>query len=132
MVVCRSHDRAGSLAHGVFISRPTCNPDQLPKSRPSSKIQTHWLGHKVVHIVIHNIKILKSCFHQYFIYIHKFNKRMAYNENHMVDRSMRIDSSHCEESFLTHLSTVFSYPHPKLITRNIIDFLIHIEKILSS
>ncbi len=30
MVVCRSHVTARSLAHGVFISRPT------------SKIQTHW------------------------------------------------------------------------------------------
>ncbi len=40
-------------------------------------IPTHWLGHKVVHIVTHNIKKLKSCFHQYFIYIHKFNKTMA-------------------------------------------------------
>ncbi len=29
MVVCRSHDTVGSLAHGVFISRPT------------GKIQTH-------------------------------------------------------------------------------------------
>ncbi len=30
MVVCRLHDAAESLAHGVFISRP------------SGKIQTHW------------------------------------------------------------------------------------------
>ncbi len=65
MVVCRLHDTAGSLAHGVFISRPT------------GEIQTHWLGHKVVHIVTGNIQKLKSCFHQYFIYIHKFNKAMA-------------------------------------------------------
>ncbi len=65
MVVCRSHDTAGSLAHGVFISRPT------------GKIQTHWLRHKVVYIVTSNIQTLKSCFHQYFIYIHKFNKTMA-------------------------------------------------------
>ncbi len=35
MVVCRSHDTARSLAHGVFISRPTS------KSRPTGKIQTH-------------------------------------------------------------------------------------------
>ncbi len=90
MVVCRSHDTVGSLAHGVFISRPTGNPDPLAKSRPTGKIQTHlqnpdplvrsrstgW-GHKVVHIVTRNIKKLKSCFHQYFIYIHKFNKTMA-------------------------------------------------------
>ncbi len=27
------------------------NPDPLAKSRPIGKIQTHWLGHKVVHIV---------------------------------------------------------------------------------
>ncbi len=46
MVVCRSHDTAGSLAHGVFISRPTG--------------KTHWLGHKVVHIVTRNIKKIKS------------------------------------------------------------------------
>ncbi len=36
MVVCRSHDTAWSLAHGVFISRPT------GKSRRTDKIQTHW------------------------------------------------------------------------------------------
>ncbi len=53
------------------------NPDPLAKSRPTGKIQAHWLGHKVVHIVTCNIKKLKSCFHQYFIYIHKFNKTMA-------------------------------------------------------
>ncbi len=34
------------------------NPDPLTKSRPTSKIQTHWLGHKVVHIVTRNIKKL--------------------------------------------------------------------------
>ncbi len=56
MVVYRSHDKAGSLAHGVFISRPTGNPDPLEKSIPTGKIQTHWLGHKVVHIVTRNIK----------------------------------------------------------------------------
>ncbi len=67
MVVCRLHDTAGSLAHGGFISRPTGNPDPLIKSRPTGKIQTHWLGHKVVHIVKRNIQKLKSCFHQYFI-----------------------------------------------------------------
>ncbi len=44
MVVCRLHDTVGSLAHGVFISRPTgkiqahCqNPDPLAKSRPTGK-----------------------------------------------------------------------------------------------
>ncbi len=85
MVVCRSHDTAGSLDHGVFISRPTrksrptgkIQTHALTKSRPTGKIQTHWLGHKVVHIVIRNIQKLKSCFHQYFIYIHKFNITMA-------------------------------------------------------
>ncbi len=41
MVVCRSHDTEGSLANGVFISRPTGNPDQLAQSRPTGKIQTH-------------------------------------------------------------------------------------------
>ncbi len=56
MVVCRLHDTAGSLAHGVFISRTTCNPDPLAKSRPTVKIQTHWLGHKIVHIVTRNIQ----------------------------------------------------------------------------
>ncbi len=42
-------------------------------------IQTHWLGHKVVHILIRNTQKLKSCFHQYFIYIHvhKFNKTIT-------------------------------------------------------
>ncbi len=53
------------------------NPDTLAKSRPTGKIQTHWLGHKVVHIVTSNIQKLKSCFHQYFNYIHKFYKTMA-------------------------------------------------------
>ncbi len=53
------------------------NPDPLSKSIPTGKIQTHWLGHKVVHIVTRNKQKLKSCFHQYFIYIHKFNKTMA-------------------------------------------------------
>ncbi len=53
------------------------NPDPLAKSRPTGKIQTHWLRYKVVHIVTHNIQKLKSYFHQYFIYIHKFNKTMA-------------------------------------------------------
>ncbi len=41
MVVYRSHDIAGSLANGVFISRPTGNPDPLAKSRPTGKIQTY-------------------------------------------------------------------------------------------
>ncbi len=59
MVVCRSHDTAGILAHGVFISRPTGkNPDPLSKYVPTGKIQIHRLGHKVVHIVTHNIKNL--------------------------------------------------------------------------
>ncbi len=53
------------------------NPDPLTKSRPTGKIQIHWLGHKVVHIVTRNIQRLKSSFHQCFIYIHKFNKTMA-------------------------------------------------------
>ncbi len=53
------------------------NPDPLAKSRPTGKIQAHWLGNKEVHIVIRNIQKLKSCFHQYFIYIHKVNKTMA-------------------------------------------------------
>ncbi len=56
MVVYRSHDTARSLAHGVFISRSTGNPDPLAKSRPTGKIQIHWLGDKVVHIVTRNIK----------------------------------------------------------------------------
>ncbi len=77
MVVCRSHDTAGSLAHGVFIFKPTGNPDPLAKSRPTGKIQTHCLGHKEVHIVTCTIQKLKSSFHQYFIYIHKFIKTMA-------------------------------------------------------
>ncbi len=77
MVVCRSHDTVGSLAHGVFISKPTGNPDPLAKSRPTGKIQTHYLGHKVVHIVTSTIQKLKSSFHQYFIYIHQFIKTMA-------------------------------------------------------
>ncbi len=77
MVVCRSHDTAGSLVHGVFISKPIGNSDPLAKSRPTGKIQTHWLGHKVVHNVTRNIQKLKSCSHQYFIYIHIFNKTMA-------------------------------------------------------
>ncbi len=125
-VVCKSHDTAGSLAHGVFISTPNGNPDPLAKSRPTGKIQTHWLGQKVAHIVTLNIQKLKSCFHQYFIYIHKFNKTMAYKENCMVDRCMRRDFCRCDpsritldlrpqviwlglqlkESFLTHLSTI--------------------------
>ncbi len=53
------------------------NLDTLTKSRPTVKIQTHWLGLKVVHIVTRNIQKLKSCFHQYFIYIHNFIKTMA-------------------------------------------------------
>ncbi len=52
------------------------SPDPLAKSRLTGKIQTHWLGHKVVHIVTRNIKV-KSCFHQYFLYIYKYNKTMA-------------------------------------------------------
>ncbi len=64
-------------------------------------IHTHWLGHKVVHFVACNKQKLKSCFHQYSIYLHKFNKTMAYKENRMVDRCMRIDSSHCDASRIT-------------------------------
>ncbi len=56
---------------------PQANPDPLTKSRHCGKIQNNWLGHKVVHIVTSNIQKLKSCFHQYFIYIHTFNKTMA-------------------------------------------------------
>ncbi len=52
-------------------------PNPLAKSRPTGKIQTHCLGHKVVHIVTCTIQKLKSSFHQYFIYIHKFIKTMA-------------------------------------------------------
>ncbi len=62
---------------GFSYPDPLANPDPLAKSRPTDKIQTHWLGHKVVHIVTRNIQKLKSCFHQYFIYIHKFNKTMS-------------------------------------------------------
>ncbi len=76
--LCVDHMIQQGVWHiGVFISRPTGNPDPLAKSRPTGKIQTHWLGHKVVHIVIRNIQTLTSCFHQYFIYIHKFNKTLA-------------------------------------------------------
>ncbi len=50
-------------------------PDSLAKSRPTGKIQTHWLGHKVVHIVTHNIQKLKSSFHQYFIYIKPWHEK---------------------------------------------------------
>ncbi len=58
MVVCRSHDTAGSLTNGVFISRHI------------GKIQAHWLGHKVVHIVTRNIKNLSLVFiNILFIYI---------------------------------------------------------------
>ncbi len=53
------------------------DPDPLAKSRPTGKIQTHWLGHKVVHIVTRKIQNVRSCFQQYFIYIHKFNKTIA-------------------------------------------------------
>ncbi len=56
---------------------PLVNPDPLAKSRPTSKIQIHWLGHKVVHIVTRNTQKIKSCFHQYFIYIQIFYKTMA-------------------------------------------------------
>ncbi len=102
------------------------NKDPLTKSRPTGKIQTHWLGHKVVHIVTCNLQKLTSCFHQYFIYIHKFNKTMASKENRIVDMCMRKDSScdpsritlglwsrviqlgsQLEESFLTHLSAIW-------------------------
>ncbi len=111
---------------GFSYPDPLVNPDPLAKSRPTGKIQTHWLGHKVVHIVTRNIQKSKSCFHQYFIYIQKFNKTMASKENRIVDRCMRTDGSRCdpsritldlrslviwlgsqlEESFLTHMSTI--------------------------
>ncbi len=67
----------GDWLMGFSYPDPLVNLDPLAKSRPTSKIQTHWLGHKVVHIVSRNIQNLKSCFHQYFIYIQKFNKTMA-------------------------------------------------------
>ncbi len=45
-------------------------PDPLAKSRPTGKIQTHWLGHKVVHIVTRNIQKLSLVFiNILFIYI---------------------------------------------------------------
>ncbi len=53
------------------------NPDPLAKSRPTGKIQTQWVGHKIVHIVTCTVQKLKSCFHQYYIYMHKFIKTMA-------------------------------------------------------
>ncbi len=53
------------------------NQHPLANSRPTGKIQTHWFGHKVVHIVTCNIQKLKFCFHQYFIYMHTFYKTMA-------------------------------------------------------
>ncbi len=62
---------------GFSYPDPLANPDPLAKSRPTGKIQTHWLGHKVVHIVTPNIQKFKSSFHQSFIYVHKFNKTMA-------------------------------------------------------
>ncbi len=62
---------------GFSYPDPLVNPNPLAKSRHTGKIHTHWLGHKVVHIVTRNIHKLKYCFHQYFIYIHKFNKTMA-------------------------------------------------------
>ncbi len=70
MVVYRSHDTADYGPCGFHIQTHW-------QSRPNGKIQTHWLGHKVVHIVRRNIQKLKSCFHQYFLYIHKFNKTMV-------------------------------------------------------
>ncbi len=71
MVLCRSHDTAGSLAHRFFyIHTHWQNADPLAKSRPTGKIQTHWLGHKVVHIVTRNINNLTFVFiNILFIYI---------------------------------------------------------------
>ncbi len=40
-------------------------PDPLAKSRSTGKIQTHWLGHKVVHIVTRNIKKLSHIVTRY-------------------------------------------------------------------
>ncbi len=54
---------------------------------------------------------MKSCFHQCFIYIHKFNKTMAYKENCMVDRCMRMDSSYCDPSCIAFNILFFNtYP----------------------
>ncbi len=61
----------------LAIQTHSQNPHPLSKSRPTGKFQTHWLGHKLVHILTRNIKKLKSCFHQYFIDIHKFTNTMA-------------------------------------------------------
>ncbi len=72
MVACRE-----SGPWGFQIQTHWQNPVPLTKSRPIGKIQSPWLGHKVVHIVTSNIQTLKSCFHKYFIYIHKFNITMA-------------------------------------------------------
>ncbi len=90
-----------SYSDPLAIQNHWQNPDPLVKSRPTGKFQTHWLGHKVVHIVTPDIQKLKSCFHQYFIYIHKFNKTMTWKENHMVDRCMRTDYSRCDPSRIT-------------------------------
>ncbi len=49
---------------GFSYPDPLAIQIQLAKSRHSGTIQTHWLGHKVVHIVTRNIQKLKSCFHQ--------------------------------------------------------------------
>ncbi len=108
MVVYRSHDTAGSLAHGVFISRPTGNmthwqnPDPLGKSRRTGKIQTHWLGHNVIYIVTRNIKKLYLVFiNILFIYIN------------LIKHSKDLQScviwlgSQLEESFLIQLSTIW-------------------------
>ncbi len=121
MVVCRLHDTAGSLVWPMGFSYP----DPLAKSRPTGKIQTHWLGHKVVHSVTRNIQKLKSCFHQYFIYIHNLIKPWHKKKNVCLTgawgRTPRCDpscithdlrsrvirlGSQLEESFLTHLSTI--------------------------
>ncbi len=66
-----------SYPYPLAIQTHWQNPDPQAKSRSTGKIQTHWLGHKVVHIVTRKIQKLKSCFHQYFIYIHKINKTIA-------------------------------------------------------
>ncbi len=125
MVVCRLHDTAGSLAHVVFISRPTGNPDPLAKSRPTCKIQTHWLGHKVVHIVTLIFKNWSLVFiNILFIYIHlikPWHKKKTVWLTGAWGRTLRCDpsritlnllsrvirlGSQLEESFLTHLSTI--------------------------
>ncbi len=118
MVVCRSHDTAGSLANGVFISRPTSkiqtnwqNLDPLAKYRHTGKIQTKWLGHKVVHIVTRNIKKRSLVFiNILFICINlikSWHKKKtiwlacAWGRTHLV-----VNPAASPSTFLTHLSTI--------------------------